>query len=128
MVSIHNTHEYHNYISSLPVQTPKTNKNTILEYIQTNYPSIYNVVNKLKYIRNKLNNPSFKYTIFLPLSDFDYTNLLNNLYKGELLIDNKEYIIVSDGGTKLDIKGNMVNNSELINTNITVGNGIIHTL
>ncbi len=129
MVSIHNTHEYHNYISSIPIHTvTSTNPNTILGYIQSNYPEIYNTIIDLKYISNKLNNPSYKYTLFLPLSDFDYTNLSNNLYKGKMMIDDKEYIIVSEGGTQMNIKQNNINGMDINQMNIEVDNGIIHII
>ena len=80
MVSIHNTHEFHNYISSLPRQTFKVNPNTILSYIQTNYANIFDEINNKLYIRDKLNNPSFKFTLFLPITNFNYTNLLDYIY------------------------------------------------
>ena len=79
MVSIHNTHEFHNYINSLPTQTIQTNPNTILSYIQTNYPEIYNNINKLHSIRNKLNNKLFKYTLFLPTSNTTFNNISNQI-------------------------------------------------
>ena len=128
MVSIHNTHEFHNYITSLPTPTPKTNTNTILDYIQSNYPDIFDIVNNNHNLRHKLNNPLFKYTLFLPTTNFDYANLLNNLYKGELLIDDKKYIIVSESGTILNITPNSVNDIILTETNIKVNNGVIHIL
>tara|TARA_A100000164_G_scaffold249379_1_gene221966 strand:- start:986 stop:1372 length:387 start_codon:yes stop_codon:yes gene_type:complete len=128
MVSIHNTHEFHNYIYSLPTQSFKVNPNTILAYIQSNYPNIYNTINDLHFIRNKLNNPSFKYTIFLPTSNFDYNNLLNHVFKGVVEVNDNDCIVISEGGTKLEIKDGNVNGLEITTSNINVGNGIIHIL
>ena len=65
MVSIHNTHEFHNYITSLPPKIIQTNPNTILSHIETNYNDIYNSIKSNHLLHNKLNNPSFKYTLFL---------------------------------------------------------------
>tara|TARA_Y100001980_G_C14545854_1_gene325625 strand:+ start:1410 stop:1610 length:201 start_codon:yes stop_codon:yes gene_type:complete len=66
--------------------------------------------------------------LFLPLSDFDYTNLSNNLYKGKMMIDDKEYIIVSEGGTQMNIKQNNINGMDINQMNIEVDNGIIHII
>tara|TARA_Y100000592_G_C5344746_1_gene255957 strand:- start:316 stop:516 length:201 start_codon:yes stop_codon:yes gene_type:complete len=66
--------------------------------------------------------------LFLPLSDFDYTNLSNNLYKGKMMIDDKEYIIVSEGGTQMNIKQNNINGMDINEMNIEVDNGIIHII
>ena len=128
MVSIHNTHEFHNYIISLPQPVIKTNTNTMLEYIESNYPDIFNIINSIHSIRHKLNNPSFKYTLFLPLNNFDYSTLLNNLYKGEFMVDGNDYLLVSESGTSINIKGNMVNDQEITMSNIIVNNGIINIL
>lgn len=129
MVSIHNTHEFHNYITSLPVQTPQTNPNTILSYLETNYQDIYNVVNNNLIIRNKLNNPSFKYTLFLPTTDFNYDNLLDHIFKGEFVINEEnQYIIVSEGGIMLNVDGNVVNGNVISQTNVMLNNGIIHII
>ena len=129
MVSIHNTHEFHNYISSLPVQEFKTNPNTILDYIQKNYSTIYdNIITKL-YIRNKLNNPTFKYTLFLPRTGFDYKNLLKHVYKGELLlVSGKKFILMSESGERITIDGMNVNGQDTTTQNIQLDNGIIHIL
>ena len=127
MVSIHNTHEFHNYITSLPPKTIQTNPNTILSYIETNHNDIYNSIKSNHILHNKLNNRSFKYTLFLPITDFD--NLINNLYKGELMIqEGDQTMIVSEGGAILNVMNNQVNGKEISSSNIVMGNGIVHIL
>lgn len=129
MVSIHNTHEFHNYISSLPVQEFKVNPNTILDYIQKNYSTIYNNIITKLYIRNKLNNPTFKYTLFLPTSNFDYKNLLKHVYKGEILLESgKKFILMSESGERINVNGINVNDKNTTSQNIKLDNGIIHIL
>lgn len=128
MVSIHNTHEFHNYITSLPVKKFEVEPNTILDYIKTNYSTIYDSISTKLFIRNKLNNPLFKYTLFFPTTDFDYNNLLDNIYKGEMLLENgKQYIIISESGQGINIDGVNVNGKETT-LSIKLGNGIIHIL
>ena len=129
MVSIHNNHKFHNYITSLPVTSPKVNPNTILSYIQDNYPNIFDQIKDHTLIHNKLNNPTFQFTLFLPTSDFDYKHLLNNVFKGVLMIDDDdEYMIVSQGATPIIVKDSTMNGIEISVGNIKVGNGIIHIL
>lgn len=129
MVSIHNTHEFHNYISSLPIQKVTVKDNTILSYIQKNYPNIYMSLLTNRLLFNKFNIEHANYTLFLPTTDFNYKHLINHLYKGKLyLSNNDQLIVVSEGGIKLDIKDGMVNNMEIKDKNIMLGNGIIHIL
>ena len=129
MVSIHNNHVFHNYITSLPTTTPKTNPNTILSYIQTNYINIFEDIKRHTLIHNKLNNPIFHHTLFLPTSNFQYKHLLNNMFKGNLSIPNKgEHMVISQGGTKIIIEEGMMNGKKILTKNIKVGNGIIHIL
>jgi len=129
MVSIHNTHEFHNYISSLPVQEFKVNPNTILEYIKNTYPDAYSSISTKLYLRNKLNNLTFKYTVFFPTTDFDYKNLLDHIYKGEMLLENgKQYILMSESGKRINIDDMNVNGKDTTIQNIKLGNGIIHIL
>lgn len=129
MVSIHNTHEFHNYISSLPAQEFKVKPNTILDYIQKNYADAYSIISTKLYLRNKLNNPTFKYTLFFPTTDFDYKNLLDHIYKGEVLLKStQQYILMSESGQRINIDGMKVNGKDTTNQNIQLGNGIIHIL
>jgi len=129
MVSIHNNHKFHNYITSLPVTSLKVNPNTILSYIQDNYPNIFDQIKDDTLIHNKLNTPIFKHTLFLPTTNFDYKHLLNNMFKGFLKVDdNDEYMIVSQGATPIIVKDFTMNGIEISDGNIEVGNGIIHIL
>lgn len=129
MVSIHNNHVFHNYITSLPTTTSKTNPKTILSYIQDNYPDIFKQIKHHALIHNKLNTPIFKHTLFLPTSNFDYKDLLNNMFKGELPVSDKgEHMVISQGSTEIIVKDGVMNGIDIVEKNINVGNGIIHIL
>ena len=45
-----------------------------------------------------------------------------------MMIDDKEYIIVSEGGTQMNIKQNNINGMDINEMNIEVDNGIIHII
>ena len=129
MVSIHNTHEFHQYITSLPSnETITIVPNTILSYIQTNYSNIFNEIqNNQPLVFKHLNIPTITYTLFLNTNNF--SNLINNLYPGQLMIENDtQMMVVSRGGTVLDVKGNSINGNNITRPNIELGNGIIHIL
>ena len=129
MVSIHNTHEFHNYITTIPPKVVETNPNTILSYIETNYPDIYSSIKSNHLLHNKLNNPLFKYTLFLPISNFNIDELINYLYKGELIIqEGQQHIVVSEGGVMLSVMNNQVNGENISISNNMMGNGIVHIL
>ena len=129
MVSIHNTHEFHQYITSLPPnETITINPNTILSYLQTNYSNIFEDIQKNQPLVFKhLNIPTMNYTLFLNTNNF--SNIINNIYPGKLMVDgNSQMMVVSRGGTMLDIKGNNVNGNNITTPNIELENGIIHIL
>ena len=129
MVSIHNTHEFHQYITSLPPnETITIIPNTILSYLQTNYSNIFEDIQKNQPLVFKhLNIPTMNYTLFLNTNNF--SNIINNIYPGKLMVDvNNQMMVVSRGGTMLDIKGNNVNGNNITTPNIELENGIIHIL
>ena len=129
MVSIHNTHEFHQYITSLPPnETITIIPNTILSYLQTNYSNIFEDIQKNQPLVFKhLNIPTMNYTLFLDPNNF--FNIINNIYPGKLMVDvNNQMMVVSRGGTMLDIKGNNVNGNNITTPNIELENGIIHIL
>ena len=129
MVSIHNTHEFHQYITSLPPnETITIIPNTILSYLQTNYSNIFeDIKNNQPLVFKHLNIPTMNYTLFLDPNNF--SNIINNIYPGKLMVDvNNQMIVVSRGGTMLDIKGNNVNGNNITTPNIELENGIIHIL
>ena len=127
MVSIHNTHEFHQYITSLPPnETITIIPNTILSHLQTNYSNIFEDIQKNQPLVFKhLNIPTMHYTLFLDPNNF--SNIINNIYPGKLMIDNNsQMMVVSRGGTMLDIKGESVNSNKITTPNINLTNGIIH--
>lgn len=129
MVSIHNTHEFHQYITSLPPnETITIIPNTILSYLQTNYSNIFeDIKNNQPLVFKHLNIPTMNYTLFLDPNNF--FNIINNIYPGKLMVDvNNQMMVVSRGGTMLDIKGNNVNGNNITTPNIELENGIIHIL
>ena len=129
MVSIHNTHEFHQYITSLPPnETITIITNTILSYLQTNYSNIFeDIKNNQPLVFKHLNIPTMNYTLFLDPNNF--FNIINNIYPGKLMVDvNNQMMVVSRGGTMLDIKGNNVNGNNITTPNIELENGIIHIL
>ena len=129
MVSIHNTHEFHQYITSLPPnETITIITNTILSYLQTNYSNIFeDIKNNQPLVFKHLNIPTMNYTLFLDTNNF--SNIINNIYPGKLMVDvNNQMMVVSRGGTMLDIKGNNVNGNNITTPNIELENGIIHIL
>ena len=129
MVSIHNTHEFHQYITSLPPnETITIIPNTILSYLQTNYSNIFEDIQKNQPLVFKhLNIPTMNYTLFLDPNNF--SNIIYDIYPGKLIVNNnKQMMVVSRGGTMLDIKGKSVNGNNITTSNIKLRNGIIHIL
>lgn len=129
MVSIHNTHEFHQYITSLPPnETITIIPNTILSYLQINHLNIFeDIQNNQPLVFKHLNIPTIHYTLFLDTNNF--SNMINNIYPGELMVDvNSQMMVVSRGGTMLDIKGESVNGNNITTPNIELENGIIHIL
>ena len=129
MVSIHNTHEFHQYITSLPPnETITIIPNTILSYLQTNYSNIFeDIKNNQPLVFKHLNIPTMNYTLFLDPNNF--SNIINNIYPGKLIVDgDSQMMVVSRGGTMLDIKGESVNGNIIKTSNIELENGIINIL
>jgi len=130
MVSIHNTIEFHNYtydLSQPPTFT--SNSNTIYDYILSNHIPQSKIIDNDSLLKNNLNNPQLKHTIFLPITTTDpniILNLRDYIYKG--VFEMKNYNIVSLSGKKLDVSENKVNNVDILVKSIVLQNGVIHII
>jgi hypothetical protein len=129
MVSIHNTIEFHNYTYELP-QPPTftSNPNTIYDYISSNHTTQSDIIDQDSLLKNNLNNPQLKHTIFLPITtnSDNPLNLRDYVYKGVFDVEN--YNIVSLSGKNLDINKNKVNNVDILVKSIVLQNGVIHII
>lgn len=130
MVSIHNTIEFHNHIYDLS-QPPTftSNPNTIYNYISSNHTTQSELINQDSLLKNNLNNPQLKHTIFLPVSTTNpdsVINLRDYIYKGVFDVEN--YNIVSLSGKNLDVNTNKVNNVDILVKSIVLQNGVIHII
>lgn len=127
MVSIHNTLVYHNYLNELKEPSPlQVNNNTILKYIFDNYENVYNSIKDNSVITNRLNNQQLSYTLFLK-NDPEY-NILDYIVSYPIILDNDNYRILNINNLSLIIHNNKINNYNITNKNIKIGNSIIHII
>jgi hypothetical protein len=127
MVSIHNTLAYHNYLNDLKEEPPLSiNKNTILEYIFTNYRGLYESVKDNRLITNRLNTSQLAYSLFLR-NDTEY-NVLDYLVNYKFELNDSNYRLISMNNTEIIVNNSKVNEFNIDEKNIKVGNSIIHLI
>ena len=127
MVSIHNTLAYHNYLNELKEEPPlEIHENTILEYIFTNYRGLYESIKDNRLITNRLNTSQLTYSLFLK-NDTEY-NLLNYLVNYKFELNDSNYRLISMNNTEIIVDNNKVNEFNITEKNIKVGNSIIHLI
>ena len=125
MVSIHDTHEFHNYINSPPPPPEfEISPNTILDYLQKNHPIQYSLIENSKLITRTLNNTQLKYTLFLPM-DTEEIDFERHLYRG-MLDMSTDFQISSINGNIIQKSKNLVNNRQILVNGINLVNGTIH--
>lgn len=142
MVSIHDTHEFHNYINSPPpLPEFKIHPNTILDYLKSNHETQYNLIKDNKSVVQSLNNVHLKFTLFLPMineefafKDYIYrrvvdmsTDFKDYIYRG--VVDmSTDFKVTSMNGKPIKKLKNTVNNKQILVKDIKLRNGSIHII
>lgn len=128
MVSIHDTSKYHNYLVGIKPQEFVLHPNTILDYIHTNHPIIYNNISNNMSLFNKLNSLHLNYTFFMVIDEDVTSNMsLDYLYNGHVNLDIHS-MLVSESGKSITIMNNKVNGSDILFRNIKLQNGVINII
>ena len=127
MVSVHNSLNYHNHIYNFPSEIFNINSDTIYDYINKNHPDIIEKINNNIKLKNILNKEGIKYTFFISINN-TIDNLYDYLFKGEIHINDTDFIIDSINSNRYFIKDNNLNDSTIVVKNIKLKNGILHII
>lgn len=127
MVSIHDTHEFHNYINSPPpLPEFKIHPNTILDYLKNNHETQYDFIKDNKSVIQSLNNVHLKFTLFLPMINEEY-DFKDHMYRG--VVDmSTDFKVTSMNGKPIKKLKNDVNNKQILVKDIKLRNGSIHII
>ena len=127
MVSVHNTINYHNHIYNFSTENFKIINDTIYDYINKNHPDIIQKINNNIKLKDILNREGIKYTFFISINN-TIDNLYDYLFKGEIELNNNDFIIDSINNNRYFIKNNNLNESSIVVKNIKLKNGILHII
>tara|TARA_B100001248_G_scaffold258612_1_gene243100 strand:- start:146 stop:532 length:387 start_codon:yes stop_codon:yes gene_type:complete len=127
MVSVHNTINFHNHIYEFPEEKFEVNENTIYDYINKEHPEIIEKINNERKLKEVLNSLGVKYTLFISINN-TIENLYEYLFKGNIHLNNNDYIIDNLNNKRYEIINNKMNDREILVKNIKLKNGILHIL